>query len=567
MRMQTSPAKPDLHAAMLHRLSISNYLLIEHLELELSPGFTVVTGETGSGKSILIGALGLVLGQRAEGNLFQDASKRCILELEVREEPGQVFAQQWCEQHGVPMESPMILRRQLEPGGRSRAFVNDTPVRLEQLRELGEGLIHIHSQHHTLLLNDSTFQLGLVDHCAGQAQAVKQYTAQFQLWRAAKEELTRLRMQEAQAQGERDYLQFQFDELEAAHLVPGEQAELEIALARAEHTEELVSALNGMEEGIAGEQAITEQLATIRQNAAKAGRMDPAVQQLLDRLQSTLVELKDMAEEAAHLAGQVVLDPKQAERLRERSDLLARLQHKHRVDGEEALIALHISLKERMAGILSLGGQLEKAEQRTAQVEAQMLQLADVISLQRTKAMEPLAAQVSKQLKELGMPHAIFRFNHQRTAPSAMGVDGIRALFSANKDRPPEPLDKVASGGELSRVMLALIGLAAASKDLPTVVFDEIDTGVSGEVAHRVATLLKAMGHQRQVIAISHLPQIASKADTHLLVTKVQQGDKVRSRIRVLAADERVEALARMLSGKQTTKAALENARELLHGT
>lgn len=549
---------------MLHRLAISNYLLIDHLELDLGPGLTVLTGETGSGKSIIIGALGLALGQRAEGNLLRDPAQRCVIELELKPDDTSQFMGDWCARNGIPQESPMVLRRLLDPGGRSRAFVNETPVRLDQLRDFGEGMVHIHSQHHTLLLNSPAFQLGLLDHCAGQGPQVKAYSEAYRTWRTAQDRLTALRTEEAKAQADRNYLQFQFDELESARLVAGEQAELERALTRADHAEELQAALQGMEAGIAGDRAIIAQLAAIRQGATKAVRVDAAVQALAERLQSTSIELKDIAAEAAQLAGQLDTDPKEAERLRERSDLLNRLMQKHRVGEAEELIALRDGLRERISGIGSLEEQVKVAGSEEARLAKEVLKLAAGISAMRSKAMAPLAEQVSQLLKELGMPHAVFSFSHEHTAPGPMGTDGIRALFSANKDRAPEPLDKVASGGELSRVMLALISLAAASKELPTVIFDEIDTGVSGEVAHRVGSLLRAMGRQRQVVAISHLPQIASKADTHLLVTKDQDEGRTRSGIRPVVAEERVEALARMLSGKKTTKAAMENARELL---
>ncbi|MBK7248076.1 MAG: DNA repair protein RecN [Flavobacteriales bacterium] len=551
---------------MLRRLSIRNYLLIEQLELDLGAGLTVITGETGSGKSIVIGALGLAMGDRAEGNLPRDPAKRCVIELEVDAESGATFVEAWCHSNNVPQETPMILRRQLEPGGRSRAFVNDTPVRLEQLRELGEGLVHIHSQHHTLLLNTPAFQLGLLDHFIGHGPAVKTYAERYHSWRKAKEALDAAREQEAQAQSERDYLQFQFEELDAARLVAGEQPELEQALARADHAEELVTALRGMEEGVNADRAIMAQLTAIKQNAAKAGRLDPAVNALLERLQSASIELKDIAEEAGQLAEHISINPKEADRLRERSDLLSRLQHKHRVDGVDALIALHDELGERISRIGSLAESVKELERNVSALQSEVLRLAEAVSAKRTKATVPLAEQVTAILQDLGMPHAAFRFKLERTEPGATGIDSIRALFSANKDRAPEPLDKVASGGELGRVMLALISLAAASKELPTVIFDEIDTGVSGETANRIGVLLARMARQRQVLAISHLPQIASKADTHLLVTKDHEAEQVQSDIRPLDAKERVEALARMLSGKKTTKAAIENAKELLKG-
>lgn len=549
---------------MLQRLFIRNFLLIGELDLELGKGLTVITGETGSGKSILLGALGLAMGGRAEANLQRDPTKRCVVELEVVPEPGTTLVEQWCRSNNVPPETPLILRRQLEPGGRSRAFVNDTPIRLEQLRELGEGLVHIHSQHHTLLLNSPAFQLGLLDHFAGQGPAVKHYGERYRAWRKATETLEAARAQQAQAQNERDYLQFQFDELEAARLVPGEGQEVEQALARADHAEELLLALQGLEDGLSSENGILARIGAIRQNAAKAARLDPAVGALLERLHSVSIDLKDIAGEAGQLAERMSMDPKEAEKLRERWDLLMRLQQKHRAEGTGALIALRDEMGERLSRIGSLADDVQELERQEAALHAKVLELAETISVERNKAAAPLAQQVAAILHDLGMPHAVFGFKLYRTDPGTAGIDSIRALFSANKDRAPGPLDKVASGGELGRVMLALISLAAASKELPTVIFDEIDTGVSGEMAHRVGKLLQQMARQRQVIAISHLPQIASKAHTHLLVTKDHHAEQAESAIRILDGEERVQALARMLSGRKTTRAAIENARELL---
>lgn len=549
---------------MLRRLFIRNYLLIGELDLELGTGLTVITGETGSGKSILLGALGLALGERAEGNLLRNPGQRCVIELEA--EPGQDngIVQEWCARHGIPPEDPLILRRQLEPGGRSRAFVNDTPVRLEQLRELGETLVHIHSQHQTLLLNSPAFQLGLLDHFAGQAPAVKAYAGRYRAWRRLQEELEAVQQQQGQAQSERDYLQFQHDELVSARLMAGEQEALERALARADHAEELARALQSLEDGINGDGGMDARLASMRQTAAKAARIDTGVHALLERLQSMAIELKDIASDALHLAGQVVLEPAEADRLRERHDLLTRLQQKHRVADADGLMAIRDDLARRIDAIGSLEERLHELEKQVGEGRAEVFGLATGISSGRTGAMGPLSEQVVRALHQLGIPHANFHFSHEAVEAGPTGMDNIRAQFSANKDRPPERLDKVASGGELSRVMLALISLSAASKELPTVIFDEIDSGVSGGTAHRIGEVLAGMGDQRQVIAISHLPQIASRARTHLLVSKDQEAAAVQSAIRPLSGEERVAALARMLSGSKTTKAAMDNARELL---
>lgn len=549
---------------MLTRLTISNYLLIDELELPLEKGFTAITGETGSGKSILIGALGLVMGERADAGLARDAAKRCVIELEVATKG--LDLEPWCEANEVPCETPLLLRRQLDPGGRSRAFVNDTPVRLEQLRELGERLVHVHSQHHTLLLNDPGFQLGLVDHFAGRTADVRSYAEHFRQWKARGAELEALRGEEARAQGEADFLRFQLDELEQARLVPDEQAALEGSLARAEHAEELVEAFRTVEATLAGEEGVLAPLSALRQRLAKAARLDAQAAALNERLNAVAIELKDIAGEADRSGTHVSIDPKEAERLRERLDLLLRLQQKHRVRDVEGLIALRDDLRTRTTHIGSLSERIATLAREEQALEAEATRQAKRISAERAKTIGPLAEQVAGTLHELGMPNAVFTFEHRTGALGPNGMDTVRALFSANKDRQPAPLDKVASGGELSRVMLALIGLAAASKELPTVIFDEIDTGVSGEAAHRVGTLMARMARDRQVIAITHLPQIASKANTHLLVSKDHQAEHVHSDIRPLNSEERVQALARMLSGSKTSKAALENARELLKG-
>lgn len=548
---------------MLRHLSIRNYLLIDGVDLPLAPGLTAITGETGSGKSIIIGALGLAMGERAEGQLARNAEERCVIELEVDGSP-LPFLSEWCQQNGVPDEQPLILRRQIEPGGRSRAFINDTPVRLEQMRDLGARLVHIHSQHQTLLLNSPQFQLGLLDHFAGTAGEVAAYSDVFLEWQRTRSSLAQTQAREHEATNERDYLQFQFDELEAARLVPNESAELETALQRAEHAEELIATMRAVEEGLTADGGVVGIISGLRQLLAKAARMDPALGGLAERLQSVLIETKDIGEEAATMAGNLELDPREAERLRERFDLLARLQHKHRADNSDALIALRDSLGERIATIGSLADEVEALRKKERFLGEKVHSLAGALAKKRQKAATPLGKEVTGLLQELGMPQALFTLQLQPVEPGPRGVDRVQALFTANKERVPMPLDKVASGGELGRVMLALISLAARGKELPTVIFDEIDSGISGETAHKVGALLARMGDQRQVLAITHLPQIAGKAGTHLLVAKDSEGPREHTTITPLGHEQRVQALARMLSGERTTKAALANAKELL---
>ncbi len=548
---------------MLTRLTITNYLLIEALELDWSSGLTAITGETGSGKSILIGALELAMGERADAGLARDPAKRCVIELEI--DVRALSLKDWFTANEIPFEASTILRRQLDPGGRSRAFVNDTPVRLEQLRELGARLVHVHSQHHTLLLNDPRFQLGLVDQLAGHTTEVNSLAEHFHAWKAIENELNALREEEQKAQAELDFLRFQQDELEQAALKDGEQETIEQDLQRAEHAGERVEAFGVIEEGAAGDDGALGALNKLKSSLAKTARIDPEVAALLERINSCAIELRDVGDEAARLAAVVEMDPARMQQLRDRLDQLLHLQQKHRLRNTAELIDLLSGLQQRTGHIGSLGERITALHMQEQLAAINYTESAKAISRARTKAVKPLANKVEAILQELGMPHAVFQFEHRTGDPGPLGIDMVRALFTANKDRAPAPLDKVASGGELSRVMLALISLAAGSRELPVVVFDEIDTGVSGEVADRVGNMLAAMGSERQVIAITHLPQIASKAAHHLQVTKSSEGDRVHTRIAPLAPVERVEAIARMLSGAKTTKAALENARDLLN--
>ncbi len=553
---------------MLRSIHIRNYLLIEELDLDLRKGLSIITGETGSGKSILIGALGLAMGERADAGSLRDGRKRCIIELQV--DVRGLGLDAWFEAHELPYEHTSILRRQLDAGGRSRAFVNDVPVRLEDLRELGGHLIHIHSQHHTLLLNTPRFQLGLVDHVADQRGQVLAYAERFADLRSCTSELEALRSEAARAQSEADFLEFQLNELDEAAPQVEEQPSLEQELGRAEHAEELIQALQQVDDGISGDRGALGILAQLRQTLVRPARIDAGVKALLERLEGMHIELKDIGLEAANMAGSIALDPEQAERMRDRLDLLLRLQQKHRVQDNAGLIAVQEELRMRCGTIASYTERIAALEKQEQDLFRATKDLARKLSKGRAKAVVELGRNVESLLQELGMPHAAFAFEHRVVECTKAadlgpnGIDSVRALFSANKDRPASPLEKVASGGELSRVMLSLISLAADSQGLPTVVFDEIDTGVSGEVADHVGALMARMGAQRQVLAITHLPQIASKADQHLLVSKHTVGDVVHTRITELDDEQRVEAIAQMLSGRKLTKAALENARVLM---
>jgi DNA repair protein RecN (Recombination protein N) len=470
----------------------------------------------------------------------------------------------WFASRELPYERCTLLRRQIEPGGRSRAFVNDTPVRLEQLRELGARLIHIHSQHHTLLLNDPAFQLGLLDHLAGVAEQVSLYRLEFQEWRTLKRALEEARAGEERTRGELDFLTYQWQELDEARLQPGEDVQLSDELASAEHAEEIRGALDGMASDLEGDRGMLGVLASLRQRLGRAARVHRGVDALVQRMDAVRIELKDIAQEGAALAEAVEMDPKRLEQLRERSDRINRLLQKHRRASVDELIVFRDELAGRRAGIVGLDEHIASLEREEAAIRLRLTDLAERLSNARRIALVPLGRRVEGILHDLGMPHARFLIEHRTGELGPQGIDSVRALFSANPDREPAALDKVASGGELGRVMLALISLAAASKDLRTVIFDEIDTGVSGEVADRVGSLMASMGRDRQVLAITHLPQIASKGDHHFEVSKDGADGPVRTRIRPLEREERVKVIARMLSGSTVTEQARENARVLL---
>ncbi|MBP6699382.1 MAG: AAA family ATPase, partial [Flavobacteriales bacterium] len=391
---------------MLRRLSITNYLLIEELELDLGEGLTIITGETGSGKSILIGALGLVLGERADNGLARDPAKRCIIELEADVQGPGIEA--WCEATGVPFEPRAIIRRQLDPGGRSRAFINDTPVRLEQLRELGERLVHVHSQHQAQLLHDPQFQLGLVDQTAGHQKTVAAYRSEHKAWQTLATALAEAREEEARSRTEQDFLLFQLEELDQAHLKEGEQEGLELDLQHAEHSGEILDALQRTETAITGEEGLIGGLATLKHHLARIARHDAAVSALLDRLNSTGIELQDIADEAAKQALGIHLDPKEADRSRERLDMLLRLQQKHRVKENGALITLREDLRRRTERVASLTDRIMEMEGEERVAHERMLALAERISTARRKAMPDLAVEIAGQLQKLGMPHARF---------------------------------------------------------------------------------------------------------------------------------------------------------------
>lgn len=551
---------------MLNRLSIKNYALIDSADILPGKGLNILTGETGAGKSIIMGGLSLILGQRAEGRFFFNQDKKCVIEgyFDVSGYDLSGFFQE----HDLDYEPETILRREINVDGKSRAFVNDTPVTLQVLKALGEKLIDIHSQHATLQINTAAFQLLVLDSVANNGPLRQRYTAVYQEWRAAAMRLQALREAADRANAEADYHQFLFNELDEAQLVPGEQQALEDEQQQLEHAEEIKRSLLGVAHALHEQEGSVEQLLrSSLQQLQQAARYMPALDEQAARLQSVAIEVRDLADGLAQSEQQIVHDGARLEAVGERLSLLYGLQQKHRVADVDALVALRDELSEKL---LAADTQQEEIQQLEKQLEAlgkQAHALAGELSESRQRVVPDIVAQVLAILAEVGMPESKLVVQLAPVADGTLrpsGQDEVAFLFSANKGQEPQPVSKVASGGELSRLMLAIKSIIARSSALPTIIFDEIDTGISGEVALKVGDTMEALAAHMQVIAITHLPQIAAKGDTHFNVYKDTGGDKTRTRIARLDEQARIGEIAQMLGGANPGDAAIRHATELL---
>jgi DNA repair protein RecN (Recombination protein N) len=549
---------------MLQRLSIQNYALIQELSIDLRSGLTIITGETGAGKSILLGALGLLLGDRADPSVLRDASKKCIVEAQLHIEKYKL--NDFFKSHDLDMEPICILRREINPAGKSRAFINDTPVNLNQLKEIGARLIDIHSQHDTLLLNSSVFQLQLLDGPASNSALLHIYRELFALWKKKKKELEDLRLEEIKLRSELDFLQFQFDELEQAAIRPNEFAELEAEFSILSHAEEIKIQLTQALHLLDGEnQSVNAGLKQALQSFQQAARYSNNLSSIQERIQSIHIELRDVIVETEHLAEKLDADPKRLEIIRTRLDLLNHLLNKHRVSSSDELVELKQQFEERINQATSVGQDLERLDKELEGIYQELLQKAESLSNSRKTVIPKLVKESTRLLNRLGMPKTTLSIElNRREQPDYNGIDKVTVLFSANAGSSPQELSKVASGGELSRLMLSLKKILAGSVSLPTIIFDEIDTGVSGAVADSMGDILKEMGEEMQVLAITHLPQIASKGNDHLKVIKFTHGKETSSQLIRLQEKERIDEIASMLSGKELSEAALINARSLL---
>jgi DNA repair protein RecN (Recombination protein N) len=551
---------------MLQRLSIRNYALIEELDITFSKGMTTITGETGAGKSILLGALALLIGNRADSSSLLKKTSKCVVEGTFNID--NYHLEEFFKINDLDYEKETLLRREINPEGKSRAFVNDTPVNLSVMKELGNRLIEIHSQHETLTLNDSGFQMLVADSFAGNQKLLIKYLSSYKSYTSAIEQLKQLRAEEEKAKKDSDYYQFLFNELDEAALKSGEQQTLEQELEILNNSEEIKLALSKAGTVINGdEENLLTALATVLQTIQSVSKVFPKANEILERIKSTQIELKDIGNELESLEQDVIIDPKAAEIMADRLDVIYKLQQKHKVNTVDELISVHAGLSEKLMNMTSLEDQIRALEKSSAEIRNSLKLLAQELHQKREKAIPEIEKNVATLLRDLGMKHAILKIELNALPEDQFrtnGSDTIKFLFSANKGVEYRELNKVASGGELSRVMLAVKSIIAKLSGLPTIIFDEIDTGISGEVAHKVGNILVDMARERQVIAITHLPQMAVKGEEHFFVYKNTDKELTTTAIKKLSKAERVEEVAKMLSGEQPTKAALANARELL---
>ncbi len=550
---------------MLKHLSIQNYALIDKLEVEFSGGLSIITGETGAGKSILLGALGLISGSRADTQALQDKTKKCIVEASFAF-TGDVL-KEFFEANELDYEPATVIRREINLEGKSRAFINDTPVTLTQLKELGDFLIDIHSQHQTLTLNGNEFQLSVVDAFAKHSDVLQEYQSNYKNYKSLEKQLNDLSEREAQAKKDMDYFQFQFNELEDAGLKTGEQTEIEQELETLNNAEEIKLNLSKAAHSLnGGEQNLLSSLNETKLLLVAFAKFKPEINELSTRINSSYIELKDISNELENLEQDIVYDPKRIEILTQKVDTLYRLQQKHQVKTIEELITIKDELSNKLLDFNSLEAEIVKIKKKLSVLHVSLNTVAKKIAANRKKVIPKIEKEIASLLSSLSMPNAQLKIEHIETEIFTInGIDKINFLFSANKGSDFKELNKVASGGELSRLMLSIKSLIAQLTELPTIIFDEIDTGVSGDIADKVGSIMNLMAKSMQVITITHLPQIASKGKSHLFVYKEDKNNKTYSNIKKLSSEERVQEIAKMLSTGNPTSAAISNAKELLN--
>lgn len=549
---------------MMTRLSINNYAIIDELEIDFPGSLNVITGETGAGKSIIVGALGLILGNRADSTALVNKEKKCVVEGVFKADKKKAVLA-FLKENELDADDELVLRREIGVNGKSRAFVNDTPVNLSQLQELSSLLVDLHQQFDTSEVGESGFQREVLDALAGHFSVIDDYQQLFKQWQSVKKECEELKKQQLQFDKEADYNRFQFTELEEAGFRENELEEIDAELKLLNNSEGIKAALNKTYfELRESESPVVQQLKVLLNQLNIYASYHPDLPALLQRLQSAQIELQDIAEDIDRISEHINYDPEKIERLNERLSMGYKLQKKHGVSSTSELLDIQKQLAAKLQAVLNIENAIQQKEKERDKLFADAILLAKKIAEGRKKQVKPLEDKVNKLLVQVGMPNAKLKVDIKPVELNFFGADTIDFLFDANRSGQFQPVRKVASGGELSRLMLCIKSLVAQSVDLPTMIFDEIDTGISGEAARQVGIIMKELAESRQVICITHQPQIAGKATAHFFVYKEIVKNTVKTNIRRLSTEERITTIAKMLSGEKPTAAAMENAKEMV---
>lgn len=550
---------------MLSKLSIQNYAIIDELEIDFSTHLNILTGETGAGKSIIVGALGLILGQRSDSATLMNREKKCIIEGVFKNRDNDEEIERFLRDNELDAQDELVVRREIAPNGKSRAFVNDTPVNLGQLQQITSLLVDLHQQFDTLEIGESDFQREVLDALAGNFSVLKEYKHLFTQAQSSRVRFENLKSQKTQFDKEFDYNQFQFNELDEANFKENELEDIETELKMLTNAEGiknvLAKAYYELEES---EEPLIRQLKSLCSQLQNFAELHPHLPELVKRLESAYIELQDIADETDRIHNDINYDADTIDKMNERLSIGYRLLKKHGVKTTAELLKIKSNLEQKLQAVLNIDEEIKRVEKEYTELLQKADVLAEKISFARKERVKPLEQKVTSMLHQVGMPNARLKVDVTKVSLNATGVDNVEFLFDANKKEQFQPLRKVASGGELSRLMLCIKSLVAQSINLPTLIFDEIDTGISGEAAKQVGVIMKELAQKRQVICITHQPQIAGKADAHFFVHKAVQNDAITTRVKQLSTDERIVAIAKMLSGEKPTAAAIENAREMV---
>lgn len=550
---------------MLTQLYIKNFTLIDELNVDFHPGFSVITGETGAGKSIILGALGLLLGNRADVKTIKEGTQRCIVEGHF--DITRYALEQFFFENDIDfVGEDCILRREVNSNGKSRAFINDTPVGLNLMKELGEQLIDIHSQHQNLLLQKQDFQLSVVDIIAKNQSLLKQCKKEYAEYNDSKSKLQRAKQSIEESKTNIDFIRFQYNELAALNLQVGEEESLEQQSKTMQHSEDIKSSLYEVDSNLSDESTgIITRLYRSLSAIKSIADVLPQAEDITERLDNTYIELKDISSEVSDMLENIEYDPQELERINNRLDAIYTLQQKHHVNSVEELVRLQEDYKATLDNVENSDVALEELENSMKESLTKVSKTADELTKKRKASIKTIVSDIAERLKALALPNVSFNIDIKKKEISSNGCDDVEFLFSANPGTPLRPISEIASGGEIARVMLSLKAMLSGAVKLPTIIFDEIDTGVSGRIAEQMAVIMKEMGHSdRQVISITHLPQIAAQGSNHYKVYKEQDNNETHSHLTHLTDDERIQEIAQMLSGSNVTEAAINNAKELL---